>query len=557
MFKESKTSSQQNLFSSGSSLLTGKALKLYEVPKAWHNQFRNQITLRVNESLFSPLYCPDNGSPNSSLRVMFAMMVLKEALGLSDDKIFEDARFNMLTRSALGIFNADEAVPTESTYYLFRKRINDYAEAGNGNLFELAFAEITHDQCKEFNVSGKRIRMDSKLLGSNIAWLGRYELVHETLRLFYLEAQSSIKFPRKTRKKLDALLKVDGNKIVYTSSTDELKSKLQELGKLIYKVLLPFKTAPNPHCLTLQKVFDEQFYLDENKKVLSRDKKEISAKSVQSPHDTDCDFRDKGGKKVKGYSLNVTESCSDGSGLDLVANVDVRKVSTSDVDFFQDAVNATSEVLNEKAENVHTDGAYHSPANQAFCESKGIDLHLHAIQGKKSRYKFTASENGEILIYDKKKEKPVESVRSTDKNGKKKWRIDDANSYGRTYRYFTQKDVDAGLIRNKIEETPIETLHKRNNVEATIFQMGYHYSRGKSRYRGLIKHQMWANIRALWVNFVRISKHVRLLPCKDAFFVKNQIGIFIYKLYGILLGFLTSFSDKRNKTQIKLLSTAF
>lgn len=50
-------------------------------------------------------------------------MILKEALGLSDDQIFEQTRFNLLTRSAIGLINTDDMVPTESTYYLFRKRI--------------------------------------------------------------------------------------------------------------------------------------------------------------------------------------------------------------------------------------------------------------------------------------------------------------------------------------------------------------------------------------------------------------------------------------------------
>jgi hypothetical protein len=38
--------------------------------------------------------------------------------------------------------------------------------------------------------------------------------------------------------------------------------------------------------------------------------------------------------------------------------------------------------------------------------------------------------------------------------------------------------------------------------------LGYHYTNDKSRYRGITKHRMWANIRCLWVNFVRIMKHV-------------------------------------------------
>ena len=86
-----------------------------------------------------------------------------------------------------------------------------------------------------------------------------------------------------------------------------------------------------------------------------------------------------------------------------------------------------------------------------------------------------------------------------------KWRIKTENGY----RYFTQKDIDTALVRKKIEQTPIEVLQKRNNVEATIFQIGYHFPNAKSKYRGLNRHQIWANVRCIWVNFVRILKYLR------------------------------------------------
>jgi hypothetical protein len=63
----------------------------------------------------------------------------------------------MLTRSALGLFNINDSLPTESTYYLFRKNIMEYAKKNGENLFETAFAQITKGQCSEFEVSGKRI----------------------------------------------------------------------------------------------------------------------------------------------------------------------------------------------------------------------------------------------------------------------------------------------------------------------------------------------------------------------------------------------------------------
>lgn len=538
MFRKTAKSIQQNLFTSGISLFSGKSLKLYEDEKSWHNQFRKQVTMRIDEGLFKPLYSSDQGTPNASIRVMISMMILKEAEGLSDQKLFENCRFNLLVRSAIGLLNADDIVPTESTYYLFRKKVNDYAR--KGNLFDIVFSDITKQQCLEFDVSGKHIRMDSKLLGSNIAWLSRYELIHETLRLFYNNIKKHRKLDSSTEEQLDEILKYKGNKVVYTSTSDEIKTKIQEIGKLIYKVLLIFSKSQDVHYKTLQRVFDEQFKVEEDKIVLVRNKEEISAKSVQSPHDTECHFRDKDGNKTKGYSINVTESCDDDKDLNLIGNVDVREASTSDVDFFQDDLKNTQEVFPDKTEAAHTDGAYHSPDNQSFCTENNIDLHLHAIQGAKGRYELNPLENGELSVLDTKTDELLEATKILSKTNIDKWRIKTEKGY----RYFTQKEIDTCLLRKKIEETPIDILQKRNNVEATIFQLAYHYSNAKSRYRGLIKHQMWADMRCLWVNFVRILNYMKNTSKKLAFFTKqlcNSILKFLYRIYK------TFFTTRRTK----------
>jgi len=516
MFKKSSESSPLNIFTSPKSLFSGNSLKMYEDQQAWHNQFRRQVTMRIDENIFRPLYCQDNGTPNAPVRILVAMMVLKEAEGLSDQKIFENCRFNMLVRSAIGLHNADDPLPTESTYYLLRKRIQEYAKEENENLFETAFAQITKGQCAEFEVSGKRIRMDSKLLGSNIAWLSRYELIHETLRLFYIQVEQVGQLDKATEDRLDKLLQLEGNKVVYTCSSEEVKSRLQELGGLIYKILPLFSSSTSVYYQTLQRVFNEQYRVDEKKVVVAREKEEISAKSVQSPHDTDCHYRNKDDQKVKGFSINITESCDDGKPLNLIGHVDVRKASTSDVDFLQDGIEKAQEVFSDKIEAAHTDGAYHSPGNQEFCKNNDIDLYLHAIQGAKGRYQFNWSENGVLTVFDTIANEIIDSKKIDCKNDITKWRI----KTEKAYRYFTQKDIDGYMLRKQIEDTPIETLQFRNNVEATIFQLGYHYPNAKSRYRGEIKHQMWANIRCLWVNFVRILKYIKQLCQRTAFFAK-------------------------------------
>ncbi len=227
---------------------------------------------------------------------------------------------------------------------------------------------------------------------------------------------------------------------------------------------------------------------------------------------------------MKGYSINITESCDDDKPLNLIGHVDVRKASTSDTSFLQEGIEKAQDVFPDKIEATHADGAYHNPDNQKYCKDNKINLFLHAIQGAKGRYQFNFPENGELSIIDTMTNEVVDSKMITRKDGAQKWRI----STGKGYRYFTQKDIDTYMIRKQIAETPIEILQFRNNVEATIFQLGYHYPNAKSRYRGEIKHQMWANIRCLWVTFIRIRKLHKTIMSKNVIFCEicGQSNIF-------------------------------
>jgi len=535
MFRKSEKSQQQNLFTSGNSIFSGKSLQFYSDNNQWHNQFREYVTMRIDEGIFKPLYNEDGkGAPNYSIRVLIAMMVLKEAQGISDQKLFEDCRFNLLMRSALGLMDVDSPLPTESTYYLFRKNINDYAKDHDINLFELCFSNLTKNQCNEFDISGKRIRMDSKLMGSNIAWLSRYELVHETLSLFYKQVKGTNALDNEISAKLDEHLKMKGNKVTYIHNQDEVRNRLSELGELIYKILETNQFTSSKHYNTLQRVFNEQFEVTDQGKVNQRPKEQILSTSVQSPHDTDCTYRDKDGNKKKGYSINVTETCNQGDKPNLISDIKVATVNTADTTFLKGAVERTQEIFVDKPKYIHADGAYHNPSNQDFCKKHEMHLYLNAIQGPRGKYAFRYLSDGELEVRIIDTGELINAKMTKGRNGIEKWVIKE----GGTYRYFSQKQINNGLIRDNIEETAHEILQIRNNVEASIFQLGYHYPNSKTRYRGIIKHQMWANIRCLWVNFVRISnylKQVDLLMLNFTGFSFKQIKLTINNALRIFL----------------------
>ena len=523
MFRLSSKSSQLDLFSGTQSLLTGRSLKIYEDKSLWHNQFREQVTRRIDESLFSPLYKEDFGSPNAPIRILIGMMVLKEAQGWSDLQLFEHCQFNLLVRSALGLFNIDDPIPADSTYYLLRKRIVNYEKEGHENLIEKVFARITKSQAIDFQINGNKIRMDSKLMGSNIAWYSRYELIHETLSIVYGQNREYLdrKLSESDINILSSISGESGDKVCYRSNRQELKTKMSAMGKLIDRLLCIMSDSKTEALQTLRRVFGEQYEIIEGT-VSVRSKHEISAKSVQSPYDTECTYRDKDGNRIKGYSINLTETCNPDNAVNLITGVLTETASAADCDFLQTAIEAAGDVVSGDVKTVNADGAYHNAGNQNYCEEKRIDLVVSAIQGKTSRYDLQADEKEGLIVTDltTHAKVPVRKVESRKDGTDAKWVIKTENN---RYRYFTQKDIDTCLLRHKIAGRPQAALNFRNNVEASIFQLGYHYPNDKSRYRGLIKHKMWANVRCLWINFVRLSKFIALSCPNYALNLKNRL----------------------------------
>ena len=99
------------------------------------------------------------------------------------------------------------------------------------------------------------------------------------------------------------------------------------------------------------------------------------------------------------------------------------------------------------------------------------------------------------------------------KNSKEdRWRITTPSGYY----YFGQLAIRASQLRRQMKGRSLEELHKRNNVEATIFQLGFPLRNNKSKYRGLIKQKTWAYCRCLWINLVRILNFTKQI-CQRTF----------------------------------------
>lgn len=505
MFRKSNKERQIDLFGSTMALLPDGATNKYNDTNYWHNQFRQEITYPIDESPYKVLFNQTMGAPNASIRILIGMMVMKEAFGWSDSQLFEQCQFNLLVRSAIGLFNMNDPLPAESTYYLFRKRIYEYHRLTGENLLEKTFAQITREQIKQFDVNGRKIRMDSKLIGSNIAYYSRYEIIHQTLNRFYktLSKSEQAKLSLSERQHLDELTGEEPNKTIFRSTKEEIHGRLQFIGMLIYKLLKTFIGQTSEDYQLLKRIFDEQYEVIENQRIQLRPKEEIASGSVQSPHDPDSAFRQKGEKKVKGYSVNITETVSQ-EGLDLITSVIVEPANTADKDFVQPAIEATTEITGQHVQTVYLDGAYQSPDNDEFCSE--IDMVYTGLQGNTSRYDLNMTPEG-LMVTDTQTGECIQAKKAKKlKNSKEdRWVI--KTSEGRVY--FGQQAIRASMLRKTMNNRPIEEIRKRNNVEATIFQVAFPLRNGKSKYRGLFKQCNWAFCRCLYINLVRIIKFIK------------------------------------------------
>lgn len=156
------------------------------------------------------------------------------------------------------------------------------------------------------------------------------------------------------------------------------------------------------------------------------------------------------------------------------------------------------------------------------------------MQGAIPRYDVSldSQDQNRLIVIDNKTGNSIESQQVNTRKDltQKKWRI--KTDEGK-YRYFYLESLRASNLRQKLKDIPIEESNIRCNVEATIFQLGYHYSNDKSNYRNLAKHKLWAYSRSLWINFVRILKYVTQI-CQRTLVCLQKVK-YVIKICNVLL----------------------
>ncbi|MBP9948287.1 MAG: transposase [Vicinamibacteria bacterium] len=391
-----KTSPQTTLFESQFLVSPEKAARM---AKSWAEPFRQRVLPLVDEEAFRSAFCEDNGRPNTSIRLLVGLHLLRDWHDMTDAEVVEQLEYNMLWHHALGVESRSAHV-SEKTLWTFRKRLKESDRARE------MFEGITRGLAEADGVQLGRQRLDSTHVVPNIAILTRLGLFVETVAAFLKELRRELPVAFATvpvgyvKRYLDREGYFSDAK--RSQAPRRLVAVAQDVLALHDRFAAHAAVALLPGFVTLRRLLNEQCKLvdvdpnDANgdggasgtdsaeggddeptesgrrarvRQAIIREGKEVGGDSLQTPYDTDATY----GHKGKGYEVQLSETCNPDNPYQVITAVAVNGAHESD----QKALIPMLEQLAAAGMapmELTADAGYGSGANIVAAAERGVEL---------------------------------------------------------------------------------------------------------------------------------------------------------------------------------------
>lgn len=372
-------SSQQYSLTDITSNLTEREKKALE--NSWAKIFAEEIFPAIDEERFRVLYSDRTQCrSNTPVNICVGALIIKELFQISDDEIVENLMLDPRYQYALHTTSYEEQPLSDKTLSRFRKRCYDYEAAYGIDLLHDCVADLSGKIAKMMGINPRIKRMDSLMVEANIKNLSRAELLYACV------AKLVVYIHRNHRDDLlDGLEHYynpnDFNQTFYysdSSGTDErIHSILCDADKLLALCSSDYDDTTEyqllVRCLSEQTVIE-----DSVRRLRNKEDGGFSSSMLQSPTDPDATYREKAGKKYRGYVANLEESVS-GNGS-VITDYQFEQNTYSDSQFLQDSLQKTDR--QEDGLILVTDGAYCGAGNTVLAASKNIKLVTTDLTGK-------------------------------------------------------------------------------------------------------------------------------------------------------------------------------
>ena len=388
-----KTSPQTSMFEAQFVVSPEKAARL---AKSWAEPFRVRVLPLVDEEALRDAFHADNGRPNTSIRLLVALHILRDWHDMTDAGVVEQLEYNLQWQYALGVEPASAHV-SERTLWSFRQLLKESERARK------MFEGITRGLAEGDGLSLGRQRLDSTHVVPNIAILTRLGLFVETVAAFLtaLRAEIPKAFATVGAGYVKRYLEREGyfSDAKRSQVPRRLIAVAQDVLALHDQFAADAAVSVLPAFVTLRRLLFEQCEVVEvdpegdgeapgggdadggddgppegerrirTRQANLREAKEIGSDSLQTPHDTDATY----GHKGKGYEVQLAETCNPENPYQAITGVAVNGAHESD----QNALVPMLEQLDAAKmapTEIIADTGYGSGANIVAAAARGVEL---------------------------------------------------------------------------------------------------------------------------------------------------------------------------------------
>jgi len=512
MFRANNSHRQFDLFSVIDQLPTSRQEKLLASAEY---AFYQLIFCRINEHDFAPLYAETDSRPNTPVNVLVGAIILQHHHGWRGSELLDRVNFDLLTRVALGLMTLEAEAFCETTYYNFQNRLAAYQACTGINLLERVFDHLTPQQLKDLNLKTSIQRADSFLAASNIRTYSRLHLVIEMLRRLHRILTESDQ--QRFADLFAPYLKQTTGQYLHRLQPDAYVDALHQLGAIYHHLYQALQADYGQTELfaIFERVYTDHFVVIADQ-VEVKPAAEIPSDCLQSPDDPEATYRRKGEQESRGQSIHFSETCHPDNPLQLLTDVAVAPNNTDDSDILHDRLEPMVSKTQDLDE-LHTDGAYGSPANDQQMERLGINHVQTAIKGQTAAVPLIIEQPAESVYQVSCRYQTVTATPTATRfKACFKAAICDqcplvepcatiAQKHGRVH-YFDHQDYLRSKRHQARHKLPPERQNLRPNVETGVWSFKARMPFGKLRTRGRFKTEVFAFATAIAINFNRIFK---------------------------------------------------
>ena len=517
-----KNDYQQMSFDDPYFSLTEREQKMLD--RSWATQFADHIFPLIDEERFSVLYSDKASRPNTPVNVLVGALILKELRKQTDDEIFESLLFDVRYQRALHTTSFKEQPMSDTSLKRFRNRCLTYEMEHGVDLIHECITELSSEMAKLMNISGQIQRMDSMMVASNIKRLSRMELLYTCLSNFviYLHKHGH-------DDKLSGLEHYydpnDMNAVIYHKREDPEEDRLQTIlndaDGLLKACEGSFDEVAQYQLLI--RVIREQTIRNEDGTLRLKKRTDggMDSTVLQNPADPEATFREKAGKKNRGYAANITEDVGENGSI--VTDYQFEQNNHSDTEFLDEHLDG--EVKTPEHRSLVADGAYASDELRKKAATKNIDLVTTDLTGRETKdiyADFVFSQDGQSIITCPAGNKPVSGsyVKSTGQcrasfnkrcceDCPYKDKCNPKIGNRKAVVYVSAKQSERARIQRSMHTELFRIIARiRNGVETipSILRRRYDLDRMPVRGKIRMKHYFGYKIGAL--NFCKLSKYL-------------------------------------------------